>query len=73
MDVDDSFDDQQDYFDINSKWEGRHAAGDAYAPTYEQRSQQPLALSFDFAGRRVVVNEKQGRKLFLSSKGSGGF
>ncbi|KAK8826822.1 hypothetical protein WA556_004410, partial [Blastocystis sp. ATCC 50177/Nand II] len=53
------YDDQSDYFDLNDRWSGKKMDPNAYKPVYEQRSKQPIAISFDFAGRRVVVDEKR--------------
>ena len=63
------YDDQQDYFDLNDRWSGKQAAPDAYKPVYEERSkvseyyssiiQQPIQLSFDFAGRRIITKENR--------------
>lgn len=32
------YDDQQDYFDLNDKWNGGKVSGDAYKPVYVERS-----------------------------------
>ena len=44
---DNRYDDQQDYFDLNDKWNGGKVSGDAYKPVYVERSKVDIVSGND--------------------------
>lgn len=41
------YDDQQDYFDLNDKWNRGKVSGDAYKPVYVERSKVDIVSGND--------------------------